>query len=1820
MKKLLSTLLLIVLLAQVLPFDALATVGRVLTEDELARAYALTGLGTGGLAANGDGAYHAGMRPNASWNASQLRDWLDAKLSSDLRTVNELLSQAAFTLDELRQDKPDVYEEYADDNAFTQAQALYLEAEDLRQTLRWHQDQLTEASNVIGEMSRWLEERDAALFDSDKVRYSARIEEAARQIVEHRQAIADSAAGWENQIESLQDRVQSGPAGDEDDGHVGDWLTGLLGESNPPQTNTAKVSRVSASASRANRLSMAAGMVANDVADAKITVLSENEVGIVLQTGTAEHPIPVSGVEVWVKDALDPNAEALSYPTKNGIAVVPVNKFILDEFDVLHLHVTADPSAQGFRDFVIEDMDLEKGEHYTCALTPISASANGDAANADDAPYVYLMSFAGKDIMHSEYHMIYSPVNNYQFEIKVGVRNHGNRKLLMRYYANDGGFSGLKECWAEAKPDEDGIYVFKGAWKSLFSPKADLSQRPAFMFSKNAPQSQVFTSQLAAKQSATEKPLNEGTGPNGGIFANVLGKGLAISFKIPVVEINVKLELPFQRYLPHLSVDPSGCVVIFMGKPVFEDDIKKIKEKWQQKDERRANQAQKSVEKKGRFAEYKANYNMAKDYYKTQGFGFMGESSIDVGIFAVATGRWELDKDIPDITTTNVSLRGGAGITVSYSYSWTLRYTVGPVPLYVCFTLGVSAGFAAELAVNFSLNNGSFGGFEFNPINSITIDIGFMFSAQLGIGIKGFLDAWVKLTASLDFVIHLSIMDTTPSNLTISGAITLSVGATVFFVSLSKSWNIVSGQIWPKSNAANLLAHYMNADNAEVQRVDAASDEPYRYPALAAEMREVMFASTKDRAGTNYKIAQVGDKTFMFCIWEAWDSINGKNVKRVWWRCLNPNKGTVAQWQSTEAVIEQSQKDGRFPGEPPILTRQDYDFDVYSDDHFVYLAVTCAKEFNEDGFPVRNDLYADTRYQWQNIGLYTLVLEHDGNSNLNYNLSVRKNSMWQYYICFCDRSGPIAHLYTGQNYDSLGKPHISSAYAVWGDEDKKDFKSFKIYGECGRLAYPEDTAAVGTTGFVMENGVLHQITEKRVHCAMGDDYQRVQALTLLDLDSGTRDAGNFGDEDGYAMSFVGLSKPKDGKAGDSVIELFGFDMNQTYRDKQAVVLDRGDIDHIVVARDTQDAHGAQAGRTVFYTAKETNADGATRNRLFGLYFAPVKGIFTDEVVYEVTKYSYDAVIPTNYFDVCYMGGVPYLYWVAAAQKRNENDPDVWRVWTMCYDAATNTMTDPMVFAEFETPGVTYTARYWYDLPAAPSNVILTGTGTAYVNAVATSLDGVAEDVMPTSAPVSLFSFRELKAPSATLTAAIPHDLAVKAGDFEDVSLGVRNEGNLSIATFNVSMYEVVKGVESAKPVETVHVNALDPSKCRITLGGSDVSLTDRKVAYREEDYDMTPRRRDWVLDQETTAYKIHVGREDLVDSEVVQPSSPRHVKTNVLMPGSTGTYTTAFKIPEGWKGEKTLRMKVTGLSVVSNLAQAVANGGDTPATLSYTLNEKTGKLELQQPLRANAALKAAVDSGLYANEIDAPAVDMIVQVHDLEVKHRVYRGPDGERMLDIVVHNHAATREPLTLSCAVYVDGASEPYILNLPYYQGAVSDRQTQTITLPVSALVDDPAKHKRARVEITAVGMDERAWANNEFTVDFGGEDALRFIGQPDDVTAQEGEDVSFTVEAAGGVKPYTYQWQVFNPRTGEWVDLPGFTGPTLNRKDIEKKWDGCKFRCVVTDAAGTQIISQEVTLTVRDGVDTGDHSHLPLYLAVALAALILLWWMRRRSADKY
>jgi hypothetical protein len=91
MKKWLCVLLTLVLLLQALPLSALAAVGHVLTDEELAAAYALTGFADSEVQRNA--VFHKGMTPNESWNAMQVSDWLDEQLDTYMYSVEEILGQ-----------------------------------------------------------------------------------------------------------------------------------------------------------------------------------------------------------------------------------------------------------------------------------------------------------------------------------------------------------------------------------------------------------------------------------------------------------------------------------------------------------------------------------------------------------------------------------------------------------------------------------------------------------------------------------------------------------------------------------------------------------------------------------------------------------------------------------------------------------------------------------------------------------------------------------------------------------------------------------------------------------------------------------------------------------------------------------------------------------------------------------------------------------------------------------------------------------------------------------------------------------------------------------------------------------------------------------------------------------------------------------------------------------------------------------------------------------------------------------------------------------------------------------------------------------------------------------------------------------------------------------------------------------------------------------------------------------------------------------------------------------------------------------------------
>jgi len=1817
MKKLLSTLLLIVLLVQVLPFDALATVGRVLTEDELARAYALTGLG------EGDGLYHNGMKPNLSWNAAQLSDWLEDKLSTVIYNLGDTISRAQYALAELEERDPAAYKRFMEyGNMGEHLQTLTVEAEALREEMRYYQTRLRECSSLIAEMKAALEDDDYGLFDSDRVRYSARIEEAAANLTEDRQYIVENIDAWEAKAGELQYYLTMGPAGeDKTKPFVGAYLSELF-TVDDPVANTAKVTAVTASNSRLSRLAADAGLSANDGVDVEIDVLSDRQIGFSLVTEKGGKNTPMPGVSVTVKDALNPKSVEITYTSNDkGNVILPTNQFTTDEYDSIHVKLTVNGEAKGYRDILIDDLDLDLGEPYEIVMKPLSAVGNavGEdslAANATGGPYLKSAEFGSKDILYSNYDMIYSAANDYQVEIKVVLEGAaGQPDMTMTWYENDGSFSQLKKCTATASPQNGNVYIFKGPWKQKFSPNAKKEQRPTFSF-KEGGKTYSFTSRLVSVRAATEQPLSAGTGPNGGVFSKVLGSGMGFSTDIPLWEghkLHIGFNLPFTEYLPKMNVDPSGALTMYIGSEVLADIVKGSGiNNWKTKDLKAFNKANEKLEKTTMMGDYKAKYGVAYDFYKSKGLKFIGTSDLKFGIFAVATGRWQLDNSDPDVKTKLITVRAGFGFTISYAFSWGIAFAAGPVPLNLTLSIGVSVGASFNFQIDLAWVNGEFQHWKAYLLKNIEFNISFSVAVQFGAGIKGFLEGYVRLGASLNILIALSVQDKTPSSIVITWAATMTVGVTIFWVDLSYTWTFKKGQLYP--NETNLLEHYMNAGAGDVEKVEPAYQEPQDYPELAvtAKQLQALPAGTP----TKTKLMTIEGDTYLFFL-----ARENSGEARLHWKNLRTGKE-----QSVQEAFDEYIKYNSYQAIANMSGSSDLGFDAWYGEGMLIIVRCFAYDFYENGFPAGSD--ADMlMLERQSDGAFLPVFK---------NTTLIKSSAYN----FIEQKSFLAHGEFWKDYATVADPVIDDVRLVWSSKSSRELRGVRMSGMMSRVVPPDRGEDDGVVFFCYNNVkpwderqdyrrlILH--TDQYVGSFSG--YKRVQFLSpmrVADYYDRYMGTGVYGFQEG-AQDFIALNRSETDSA-DAFIELYDMRINGTRDERggygtasvmKGIKVAEGDIRYMALLPSGQDNV-----TQLFYTQAERNADGAEQLRLHGLKIQPTKGIDYNSFEVDVTRYDYDLLVNADRFQVGYIGNTPYLYWWNAVAKGDDVNKVVWRVWAAAYDPASETLAAPSVFAQFELP----TTRMWIamnkisereDVSFVPIGIELTSSGTGYLVAVTEkTADG---EKLPR---VTLYTFDEELKPVANLQSALAQHTLVKAGSIDDIDIGVMNAGNVALAALDIEMREVdEKGKESAV-VETVHVNLHEPAKSKITMADKSQPLTGKAVAHRAEDYDYSPRQRDFVLSQVTTAHTVDISRGVRDTTKDTSSPKPVHLKSDLLMPGSLADIMAAFKIPGNWSGAKKLRLRVVRANIESNWLRAVAsaNGfvsnsadGDESVELVYELNPETGMMELQMPTVSNSVVANAIKSGLFANEVEAgDEVDLMVHVQDIDVNHRIYTRWDGQDWLSISVKNHAATGDALKLVCAVYVDGSDEPYYLNLPYYQQATSTRRTQTFTLPVSALVDDPSTHDRARVVIWAVDNEENAWANNEFTVYLNGVDPLRFTKQPEDVTAQEGEVVSFTVEVAGGVKPYAYQWQVYNPETGEWVDLPGFTGPNLSRENIEKKWDGCRFRCVVTDSAGTQIISREVTLTVRDGVDTGDHSNLPLYLTVAIAALIMLWWMRRRSA---
>ncbi|MDQ1256869.1 MAG: hypothetical protein QG656_1469, partial [Candidatus Hydrogenedentes bacterium] len=110
-----------------------------------------------------------------------------------------------------------------------------------------------------------------------------------------------------------------------------------------------------------------------------------------------------------------------------------------------------------------------------------------------------------------------------------------------------------------------------------------------------------------------------------------------------------------------------------------------------------------------------------------------------------------------------------------------------------------------------------------------------------------------------------------------------------------------------------------------------------------------------------------------------------------------------------------------------------------------------------------------------------------------------------------------------------------------------------------------------------------------------------------------------------------------------------------------------------------------------------------------------------------------------------------------------------------------------------------------------------------------------------------------------------------------------------------------------------------------------------------------------------------------------------------------------------------------------------------------------------------------------------------------------------------------------------------------------------------------------------------------------------------QPAGANVSEGDSHTFTVVAADGQPPYSYQW-----RKGG-VAIPGATSASLTLDDLTAGDSGA-YSCVVTDQAGS-LTSNNAQLTVQALTTMPAAGAFGLVLMSMASALAALRKLRRR-----
>lgn len=543
----------------------------------------------------------------------------------------------------------------------------------------------------------------------------------------------------------------------------------------------------------------------------------------------------------------------------------------------------------------------------------------------------------------------------------------------------------------------------------------------------------------------------------------------------------------------------------------------------------------------------------------------------------------------------------------------------------------------------------------------------------------------------------------------------------------------------------------------------------------------------------------------------------------------------------------------------------------------------------------------------------------------------------------------------------------------------------------------------------------------------------------------------------------------------------------------------------------------------------------------------------------VTVTDYDIEVNADCFDTVKFGGGIYLYWTECSTPNTNVVPDAkaeYLVRCVRYDPDTDTICDPFTLVQ---------------LGESPSSVKLQDTGTGFY---AVDLGNKNGSYMRQS--MTQFTYQLVM--SAELQTAVPNDPCVCAGDYIDLILSVRNTGNLPLSGLNVA---VKKG---GQVIQTLHIDCTQPQESTNLFFAANGNLAaEQKGVY-------TIRRVDGMYDA------LNGDSWNITSTNSNGVTTQRNVRTTLLMPGDTQSYKAKLLIPADWDGKIDLTAEIIQTVGAKQFgALLTENGRPLSNSLALTTDATNDEPVLMRLSQKNAHQLVDTDS------------------HDLMLSAQLFNREDETYVRVSILNRSGNTGSSVVPTLTSSYNGQT----LFSHTFRNAMEDDYGYSMDIPLQTLT--------AGRRLDELDLNVSSKANYEEFAD--GDNHVRLFlfpklyiaQQPESLNLVEKQDALFVAAAAGGERPYRYQWQKLNAE-GRWVDLPGANQNSYQLAKVTLAQSGLTLRCVVTDEAGDSVTSDSAVLSVFSLPQTGDETQPALWmlLAVASAALIALLCFRRRKDD--